>query len=995
MRISPEVEIALSLAANEAARRRHEYVTLEHLLYALLFDEGTAQVVRHAGGDPVAIKKELEQFLSEQLESVPEDAYTTPTASLGVQRAIRRAVTHVQSSGKDQVTGANVLVAIFAERESPAVNILEKSGVTRLDVVAYISHGISKAEEPDNERDKEPASLDGEGDGPRSRRDPLKAYTLNLNEEAKEKRIDPLVGRGNEISRMIQILARRKKNNPLLVGDSGVGKTAIVEGLALKINSGEVPDALKKAIVYSLDMGALIAGTRYRGEFEERLKGVVKALQKIDGAILFIDEIHTIVGAGATSGGSMDASNLLKPALASGRFRCIGSTTFEEFRQHFEKDRALSRRFQRVEVNEPSIEDTKKILEGLRPKYEDFHGVKYTDEAIDAAATLSARYLHDRRLPDKAIDLLDEAGAAAKLRLYAPPVESPQSSVLGPQGERERKTNGSAKGDGAPKTTRTGEAPPKKKEEPTTDVMKKPIIVGVVEVETVLARMAQIPPREVSSSDKDRLRHLDAELKKVVFGQDKAVEMLTSAIKLARAGLRSPEKPIGCYLLTGPTGVGKTEVAKQLAKIMNVNFVRFDMSEYMERHTVSRLIGAPPGYVGFDQGGLLTDAIAKTPHAVLLLDEIEKAHPDVFNVLLQVMDHGKLTDNNGKATDFRHVILIMTSNVGARDLARRAVGFGDTRSTGDAEREYKLMFSPEFRNRLDARIAFAPLSPQVMSSIVDKFIRELSAQLADRRVKIELTDAAREYLAEKGYDPDNGARPLARVIQDELKLPLGNELLFGPLEHGGRVIVGIEEYEEEEDGEKKKKKRLTFACTSWMALFGAVLSATPDVEEEPELADSPFTAEQIRDATKNGRSYRYRFETPRGKEIQVVTFTGVEDAHVEVKTRTETEDGKELDTNTKRVTWEEIRKLAAFPKSQLTTSQESINVPAGKFDAMVYVVSDPRSGERTKFFFAKELPGAPVMFVTTDKSGGMVRTGTLLQHTPGKDPEPVREKIEA
>ena len=820
MRISPEVEIALSLAANEAARRRHEYVTLEHLLYALLFDDATALIVRHAGGEPAAIKKELEQFLTEQLDSVPEDAFTTPTASLGVQRAIRRAMSHVQSSGKDQVTGANVLVAIFAERDSPAVNILEKSGVTRLDVVAFMSHGISKLDEGETGgADKEPASLGGEEEGPRSRKDPLKAYTINLNEEATNKRIDPLVGRSNEVMRMIQILARRKKNNPLLVGDSGVGKTAIVEGLALKIVNGEVPKALEKSTVFSLDMGALIAGTRYRGEFEERLKGVVKSLQKIEGAILFIDEIHTIVGAGATSGGSMDASNLLKPALASGRMRCIGSTTFEEFRQHFEKDRALARRFQRVEVNEPSIEDTKKILAGLRPQYEEFHGVKYTDEALDAAATLSARYLHDRRLPDKAIDLLDEAGAAAKLALYKgekPPNLMRDEPEAGEAAKKEAAAIG-LNGSG-PATTPTGTAPGAKPADGADkgDGKAAIIIVGVGDVETVLARMAQIPPREVSSNDKEKLRNLDLDLKKVVFGQDRAVEQLTAAIKLARAGLRSPEKPIGNFLLTGPTGVGKTEAAKQLAKVMGVSFLRFDMSEYMERHTVSRLIGAPPGYVGFDQGGLLTDAIAKTPHAVLLLDEIEKAHPDVFNVLLQIMDHGKLTDNNGKSTDFRHVVLLMTSNVGARDLGRRSVGFGDNRATGDAEREYKLLFSPEFRNRLDARIAFDALSPGTMGSIVDKFMKELSSQLAEKKVTIEVTDAARTYLAEKGYDPDFGARPLARIIQEEVKTPLGEELLFGALEKGGTVVVSTEDalVEDDKTGEKRPGQKLSFKCTA-------------------------------------------------------------------------------------------------------------------------------------------------------------------------------------
>ena len=850
MRISPEVEIALSLAANEAARRRHEYVTLEHLLYALLFDEATALVVRHAGGDPTVVKKELETFLTEQLDSVPEDAFTTPTASLGVQRAIRRAMSHVQSSGKDQVTGANVLVAIFAERDSPAVNILEKSGVTRLDVVAYISHGISKMDEGESGgADKEPASLGGDEEGPRSRKDPLKAYTINLNEEASGKRIDPLVGRSNEVMRMIQILARRKKNNPLLVGDSGVGKTAIVEGLALKIVNGEVPKALEKSVVYSLDMGALIAGTRYRGEFEERLKGVVKGLQKIDGAILFIDEIHTIVGAGATSGGSMDASNLLKPALASGRMRCIGSTTFEEFRQHFEKDRALARRFQRVEVNEPSIEDTKKILAGLRPQYEEFHGVKYTDEALDAAATLSARYLHDRRLPDKAIDLLDEAGAAAKLALYKgekPPNLMRDEPEAGDAAKKEAAVaadgggvglnGGGALNGSGPATTPTGTVPEKigSSKDVNAKDGEKPavIIVGVVDVETVLARMAQIPPREVSSNDKEKLRALDLDLKKVVFGQDRALDQLAAAIKLARAGLRSPEKPIGNFLLTGPTGVGKTEAAKQLAKVMGISFLRFDMSEYMERHTVSRLIGAPPGYVGFDQGGLLTDAIAKTPHAVLLLDEIEKAHPDVFNVLLQIMDHGKLTDNNGKSTDFRHVILLMTSNVGARDLGRRSVGFGDNRATGDAEREYKLLFSPEFRNSLDARIAFDALSPGTMGSIVDKFMKELSGQLAEKHVTIEVTEPARTYLAEKGYDPDFGARPLARIIQEEVKTPLGEELLFGALEKGGSVVVGIvdAEVEDEKTGEKRPGKKLSFKCT-----------AAPPVAAKPEKTSSSAT----------------------------------------------------------------------------------------------------------------------------------------------------------
>jgi ATP-dependent Clp protease ATP-binding subunit ClpA len=734
MRISPEVEIALSLAANEAARRRHEFVTLEHLLYALLFDDQTALVVKHAGGDVAALKKRVETFIETQLEVLPEDTYSAPSASLGVQRAIRRAVAHVQGSGKDQVTGANVLVAMYAERDSFAVSMLEDSSVSRLDVVAYLSHGVSKLEDGEPVGDvKDPDESQTRGKDGKAKKNPLKAYTVNLNEEARQKRIDPLIGRGLEVARIVQVLARRKKNNPILVGDSGVGKTAIVEGLALKIVEGDVPDALKDATVYSLDMGAVVAGTRFRGDFEERIKDVIQTLAATEGAILFIDEIHTIVGAGATSGGSMDASNLLKPALASGRLRCIGSTTFDEFRQHFEKDRALARRFQKVDVNEPSLPDAIAIVKGLQSRYEEFHGVKYETEAIEASAHLAHRYLHDRKLPDSAIDVIDEAGAASKLA--------------------------------------------------------KKLEVTVPDVEGVLAKMAQIPPRQVESKDKERLKTLDRDLKFVVFGQDPAVSALVSSIKLSRAGLRAADKPIGSFLLTGPTGVGKTELAKQVAKFLGIAFHRFDMSEYMEAHTVSRLIGAPPGYVGFDQGGLLTDAIAKTPHAVVLLDEIEKAHPQVFNVLLQVMDHGKLTDHNGKATDFRHVILLMTSNVGARDMQKRAVGFGDGRISGDAEREYKLMFSPEFRNRLDARIQFASLSRDTMGSIVDKFLTELSAQLEEKKVMMVVTDAAKAYLADKGYDPDFGARPLARVIQEELKRPLGEELLFGDLEHGGSVTV--------------------------------------------------------------------------------------------------------------------------------------------------------------------------------------------------------------
>jgi ATP-dependent Clp protease ATP-binding subunit ClpA len=754
MRLSTEVEIAITVASNEAARRHHEYVTVEHLLLALLVDEDTATIIRHAGGDLKLLKKKLEAYLDE-METVDDDV--VPTPSIGTQRAIRRAWMHVQSSGKEEVKGSNVLVAIFAEPDSYAVSALESLGVTRLDVVSYISHGTSK-HLAEGGLDGDTADVTGEvrkvdaaGDG--ALRNPLESFTVLLNKEAAEGRIDPLVGRQREIARIIQILARRKKNNPVLVGDSGVGKTAIVDGLALAVHEGRVPKALEGSQVYSLDMGALLAGTRYRGDFEERLKGVLKALKDVPKAILFIDEIHTIVGAGATSGGSMDASNLLKPALASGNLRCIGSTTFEEYRSHLEKDRALARRFQRVEVLEPTVEETHQILKGLQPKYEAFHEVAYADEAVEQAASLAAKYLHDRRLPDKAIDLMDESGAAVKL---ASPTWSGADGADGahPDGEK-------------PKVT-------------------------VSDVETVLARMAQIPPRTVQSDDKTKLKTLADDLKSVVFGQTEAIDQLATAIKLSRAGLRSPDRPIGAFLLTGPTGVGKTEVAKQLARILGVSFLRFDMSEYMERHSVSRLIGAPPGYVGFDQGGLLTDAVTKTPHAVLLLDEMEKAHPDVFNILLQVMDHGRLTDNNGKSADFRHVILLMTSNVGARDLARRSVGFDGGRNVADADRELKLMFSPEFRNRLDARIAFNALSKETMASIVDKFVKELQAQLADRHVEIVLDDAARAHLAEKGYDPDFGARPLARVIQEEVKSPLGDELLFGKLEHGGKVVVSCE-----------------------------------------------------------------------------------------------------------------------------------------------------------------------------------------------------------
>ncbi|EYF05319.1 ATP-dependent Clp protease ATP-binding subunit ClpA [Chondromyces apiculatus] len=735
MRISPEVEIAFSLATREAARRKHEFVTIEHLLYALLFDEETAEVLRHAGGDSTQLKKKIEKFLEEELEKLPEEGESTPTLSLGFQRVVGRAAMHVQSSGKKELKGANVLVAIFAERDCHAVALLNEQGITRFDVVNYLSHGISKTGQDDPLREESPEGTEGEQGTPQTVKDPLGAFTMNLNKEAAEGRIDPLVGRQAELSRTIQVLARRRKNNPLLIGDAGVGKTAIVEGLAQKIVQGEVPGPLKGATVYALDMGALLAGTKYRGDFENRLKAVVRALEKQPGAVLFIDEIHTIIGAGAASGGTMDASNLLKPALATGRLRCIGATTFQEYRGHLERDSALARRFQRIEVLEPSVDETVQILRGLQKRYEEFHTVTYKPEAIEAAAKLSSRYLQDRRLPDKAIDLLDEAGAAARL----------------------------AHGEG--------------------------YVVSVEDIEQVVAKMAQIPPRQVSVSDKSQLKDLEKSLKSVIFGQDEAVKQLATAIKLSRAGLRAAEKPIGSFLFTGPTGVGKTELAKQLAKALGIGFLRFDMSEYQERHTVSRLIGAPPGYVGFDRGGLLTEAAAKTPHAVLLLDEIEKAHPDVFQVLLQVMDHGTLTDNNGKKSDFRHMVLIMTSNVGARDLTQVRVGFGQRGVSGDDDRAYKNTFSPEFRNRLDGRIMFSSLDPAVMDSIVDKFVLELSAQLGDQGVTIEVTKAARQELAKQGYDPQNGARPLSRVIDQEIKRRLGDELLFGALENGGKVEV--------------------------------------------------------------------------------------------------------------------------------------------------------------------------------------------------------------
>ena len=742
MKVSPEVEIACSVAATEAQRRGHDIVGVEHLLYALLMDDETSRVLAKSGSNTVKLKAELDRLLSSHFPNSGADLLATPRPSRGFQRVLQRAAVHVESSGKAELKGYNVLVAIFSEPDSFAVQALEDSGVTRLDVVSYVSHGLSKDGSAKDDADAQfEESLDDASRGRDGRSekegDPLERFANNLNARARNGEIDPLVGRDSEIRRVIQVLSRRRKNNPLLVGDAGVGKTAIAEGLAARIVNEEVPEALRKATVYALDIGALLAGTKYRGDFENRMKAVIRALQRDEGNILFIDEMHTVIGAGAASGGTVDASNLLKPALSSGKLRCIGATTFEEYRSHLERDRAFARRFQKVEVLEPSLEESVLILRGLRSRYEEFHKVTYSDDVLQTTATLAQRHLHDRKMPDKAIDLLDESGADTKLS------SDPGTAVT------------------------------------------------VERVEIVVARMAQIPSRQVSSSDKKALRDLASDLKRVVFGQDRAIAELSSAIKLSRAGLRPQDKPIGSYLFTGPTGVGKTEVAKQLAATMGIELIRFDMSEYMERHTVSRLIGAPPGYVGYDRGGLLTEAIAKTPHAVLLLDEIEKAHPDVFNVLLQVMDHGSLTDNNGKRSDFRQVVLIMTSNVDAQDLARVRMGFGQRDQRGDDDRAFKNTFSPEFRNRLDARIRFDALSPDTMLNIVDKSIKELAGQLREREVSIELTETARKYLAIIGYDRDNGARPLARLVQERIKRALGDELLFGQLSAGGHVQVDV------------------------------------------------------------------------------------------------------------------------------------------------------------------------------------------------------------
>ena len=738
--LSRNLEQTLHRALALATERNHEYATLEHLLLSLTEDRDSVAVLRACGVDLEQLPRDLTDFIDNELSDIGRSRDGEPKPTAGFQRVVQRAVIHVQSSGREEVTGANVLVALFSERESHAVYFLQLHDMSRLDAVNYISHGIAKVTGESRPQTVRGADEDSAEDkGMQKGEEALEAYCVNLNRKAEEGRIDPLIGRQKEIERTIQILCRRNKNNPLYVGDSGVGKTAIAEGLAKRIVDGDVPEVLSGATIYCLDMGALLAGTRYRGDFEERLKSVMTELENNEGSILFIDEIHTIIGAGATSGGSMDASNILKPSLASGKLRCMGSTTYKEYRSYFEKDRALARRFQKIDIYEPSVEDTVKILRGLKPYFEKFHMVRYTAEALRSAVELSARYINDRKLPDKALDVIDEVGASRMLV-------------------------------------------PKKKRRKT---------VTVKDVEKVVAQIARIPPKSVSVDDRKALKNLKRDLKTMVFGQDAAIESLSSAIKLSRAGLREPEKPVGSYLFCGPTGVGKTEVARQLALTMGVELVRFDMSEYMERHSVSRLIGAPPGYVGFDQGGLLTDAIDHQPHSVLLLDEIEKAHPDLFNILLQVMDHGKLTDHNGKSIDFRNVVLIMTTNAGAADLVKPAIGFEREGRAGDDMEAIEKMFTPEFRNRLDAVIQFKSLPPEVVAKVVDKFIMELELQLEDRNVTIELNGPAREMLAKKGYDEKFGARPLARVIQEKIKKPLAEELLFGKLAKGGVVLVKV------------------------------------------------------------------------------------------------------------------------------------------------------------------------------------------------------------
>ena len=742
--LSRDLEVTLNSAFKRARELRHEYMTVEHLLLGLLDNASAVQVLNSCGAEVSRLREELEQFVTQTTPGLPEDSERDTQPTLGFQRVLQRAVFHVQSSGKQEVTGANVLVAIFSEQESQAVYFLKQQQIARIDVVNYISHGIARSEESATDGDTESEAQTNQAKTGEERASNLDGYCTNLNQEVRKGRIDPLIGRDEELARVIQTLSRRRKNNPLLVGEAGVGKTAIAEGLAYRIEEGQVPDVISGAVVYSLDLGSLLAGTKYRGDFEKRLKALLAEIEKEQHAILFIDEIHTIIGAGAASGGVMDASNILKPLLSSGQLKCIGSTTFQEFRGIFEKDRALARRFQKVDVLEPSIEDTIKILNGLKSRFEEHHELRYTKASLTSAVELSAKYMSDRHLPDKAIDIIDEAGAMQRLM-----------------------------------------APSRRKK-----------VIGVNEVEAVVANIARIPPKQISKSDTEVLENLERDLKLTVFGQDTAIERMSSAIKLSRAGLKQEGKPVGCFLFAGPTGVGKTEVSRQLSRTLGIELVRFDMSEYMERHTVSRLIGAPPGYVGFDQGGLLTEAITKNPHCVLLLDEVEKAHPDVFNLLLQVMDHGTLTDNNGRKADFRHVVLIMTTNAGAESLAKRSIGFSDQDQTTDAMEAIKRYFTPEFRNRLDAIVQFGALSEEVIEQVVHKFIAELQAQLDDRKVSIELDDSAMRWLARRGYDRTMGARPMARLIQESIKRPLADAILFGNLAGGGSVLVTIDNKDE-------------------------------------------------------------------------------------------------------------------------------------------------------------------------------------------------------
>ncbi|MDP1874018.1 ATP-dependent Clp protease ATP-binding subunit ClpA [Phenylobacterium sp.] len=770
---SRPLEESLHRAVAYANERKHEYATLEHLLLALIDDEEAAAVMRACEVDLGALRGTLTGYVDNELRSLVVDDGEDAKPTAGFQRVIQRAVIHVQSSGREDVTGANVLVAIFSERESHAAYFLQEQDMTRYDAVNYIAHGIAKKAGASVESKPVKGADDEEKPSVKTGGEALEAYCVDLNEKAKEGKVDPLIGRAAEVERCIQILCRRTKNNPLLVGDPGVGKTAIAEGLARKIVNNQVPEVLAGATIFSLDMGALLAGTRYRGDFEERVKQVVKELENHPDAILFIDEIHTVIGAGATSGGAMDASNLLKPALASGALRCMGSTTYKEFRQHFEKDRALVRRFQKIDVNEPTLEDTIKILKGLKTYYEEFHKLRYTNDALKAAVELSAKYINDRKLPDKAIDLIDEAGA---------------SQMLLPESRRKK-------------------------------------TIGVKEIEAVVAKIARIPPKSVSKTDTEALKQLETDLKRAVYGQDEAIDQLSAAMKMARAGLRDPNKPIGCYLFSGPTGTGKTETARQLASTLGIELLRFDMSEYMERHTVSRLIGAPPGYVGFDQGGLLTDSVDQHPHAVVLLDEIEKAHPDVYNILLQVMDHGVLTDSNGKKIDFRNVVLIMTTNAGAADAQRNTIGFGRGKADHEAEEAIKRVFTPEFRNRLDAVVAFRPLDSSIIRQVVQKFVMQLEAQLADRHVTIETSDEAAGWLADNGFDELYGARPLARVIQEHIKKPLADEILFGRLVKGGHVRVVL------------KDGKLDFEIEGDAREPGAPTIENPSKDAAAELAD--------------------------------------------------------------------------------------------------------------------------------------------------------------